>query len=168
MLWSPDGARLLTCPASGWGAATIWDPARGEVAAKFSKEGAERSLSGVDGLLVPGGFDTRGIEGKIEAIRFARETGLPFFGICLGLQCATIEFARNVLGLDGANSTEFNKATPDPVVCLLSEQVGITNLGGTQRVALDGAHRLLAGRHLLRGRAGGTDFLPPPGQIGSA
>ena len=75
---------------------------------KLAAEGAEKLLAGVDGLLVPGGFDKRGIEGKIDAIRFARENGLPFFGICLGLQCATIEFARNVVGLAEANSTEFN------------------------------------------------------------
>jgi CTP synthase len=100
---------------------------------KLATEGADKLLAGVDGLLVPGGFDKRGIEGKIEAIRFARQTGLPFFGICLGLQCATIEFARNVVGLIDANSTEFNKATPHPVVCLLEEQQAVTNLGGTQR-----------------------------------
>jgi CTP synthase len=102
------------------------------------------ALAGVDGLLVPGGFDKRGVNGKIEAIRFARENGVPFFGICLGLQCATIEFARNVLGLPEANSTEFNKSAADPVVCLLTEQVGITNLGGTQRL---GAYPC----HLVRG-----------------
>jgi CTP synthase len=94
--------------------------------------------------LVPGGFDKRGIDGKVDAIRFARETKLPFFGICLGLQCATIEFTRNVVGLTDANSTEFNKLTPEPVVCLLDEQKAVTNLGGTQRL---GAYpcRLLPG-----------------------
>jgi CTP synthase len=101
---------------------------------KLASEGAAKSLAGVDGLLVPGGFDKRGIEGKIEAIRFARETGMPFFGICLGLQCATIEFARNVVGLADANSTEFNTATPHPVVCLLDEQRKITQIGGTMRL----------------------------------
>ncbi len=101
---------------------------------KLAVDGAAKALSGVDGLLVPGGFDKRGIEGKIEAIRFARETGLPFFGICLGLQCATIEFARNVVGLAEANSTEFNPATPHPVVCLLDEQRKITQIGGTMRL----------------------------------
>ena len=79
---------------------------------KLAAEGAAKLLGGVDGLLVPGGFDKRGIEGKIEAIRYARENGLPFFGICLGLQCATIEFARNVVGLPDANSTEFNNDSP--------------------------------------------------------
>jgi CTP synthase len=101
---------------------------------KLGLDGAAKALAGVDGLLVPGGFDKRGIEGKIEAIRFARETGLPFFGICLGLQCATIEFARNVVGLADANSTEFNPATPHPVVCLLDAQRKITQIGGTMRL----------------------------------
>src|SRR5262245_13702522 len=101
---------------------------------KVAAEGAAKLLSGVDGLLVPGGFDKRGIEGKIDAIRFARENGLPFFGICLGLQCATIEFARNVVGLLDANSTEFNAATSHPVVCLLDAQRRITQIGGTMRL----------------------------------
>ena len=96
--------------------------------------GVARVLAEVDGLLVPGGFDKRGIEGKIEAIRFAREHGLPFFGICLGLQCATIEFARTVVGLADANSTEFNPTTSHPVVCLLDAQRKITQLGGTMRL----------------------------------
>jgi CTP synthase len=107
---------------------------------KLGLEGAEKALATVDGLLVPGGFDKRGIEGKIEAIRFARERGIPFFGICLGLQCATIEFARNVAGLADANSTEFNKATPHPVVCLLEEQQEVTKLGGTQRLGAYPCH----------------------------
>ncbi|AMV24413.1 CTP synthase [Gemmata sp. SH-PL17] len=107
---------------------------------KLADEGAAQALANVDGLLIPGGFDKRGIEGKIEAIRFARETGLPFFGICLGLQCATIEFARHVAGLENANSTEFDKASPHPVVCLLEEQEGVTNLGGTQRLGAYPCH----------------------------
>jgi CTP synthase len=76
------------------------------------REGPERLLSGVDGILVPGGFGERGIEGKVDAIRFARERGIPFFGICLGMQCAVIEFGRNVVGLAGAHSTEFDKDNP--------------------------------------------------------
>ncbi|MCC6420607.1 MAG: CTP synthase, partial [Gemmataceae bacterium] len=100
----------------------------------IQREGAERLLSGVDGLLVPGGFGYRGIEGKMEAIRYAREKGIPFFGICLGLQCEVLEFARNVVGLDGANSTEFDADTPHPVVCMLDEQYSITDLGGTMRL----------------------------------
>lgn len=107
---------------------------------KIEQEGAEKLLASVDGVLVPGGFDKRGINGKIEAIRYAREAGLPFFGICLGLQCAAIEFARNVAGLPQANSTEFDRATPDPVVCLLEEQTNVTNLGGTQRLGACPCH----------------------------
>lgn len=96
--------------------------------------GGEAYLSGIDGLLVPGGFGERGIEGKVEAVRFAREEGIPFFGICLGLQCAVIEFARNVLGIAGANSSEFDPETPDPVIALLPEQRGVTDKGGTMRL----------------------------------
>jgi len=95
--------------------------------------GVAKALAAVDGLLVPGGFDKRGIEGKIEAIRHARENKIPFFGICLGLQCATIEFARNIVGLTEANSAEFNPQSPHPVVCLLDEQKQITQMGGTMR-----------------------------------
>ncbi len=101
---------------------------------EIEREGAERLLGGYDGLLVPGGFGERGIEGKIDAIRFARERGVPFFGICLGMQCAVIEFARNVLGLEGAHSSEFVKDTPHPVICLLDEQRNITEKGGTMRL----------------------------------
>ncbi len=97
-------------------------------------EGPERLLTGYDGLLVPGGFGERGIEGKVEAIRFARERQMPFFGICLGMQCAVIEFGRNVIGLEGAHSTEFSKDTPHPVICLLDEQRSITDKGGTMRL----------------------------------
>ena len=103
-------------------------------AEKVELEGADKLLASADALLVPGGFDKRGINGKIEAIRYARENKLPFFGLCLGLQCATIEFARNVLHLSEANSTEFNLKTPDPVVCLLDEQRKVTLLGGTMRL----------------------------------
>jgi len=108
------------------------------------REGPERLLAGVDGILVPGGFGERGIEGKVEAIRFARERGIPFLGICLGMQCAVIEFARNAVGLKGANSTEFDKDNDHPVICLLDEQKTITDKGGTMRL---GAHpaRLVAG-----------------------
>ncbi|MHC4600906.1 MAG: CTP synthase [Planctomycetota bacterium] len=98
------------------------------------KEGAERHLSGVDGVLVPGGFGDRGIEGKIEAVRYARENQIPFFGICLGMQLATVEFARNVAKLTGANSTEFDRETPHPVISLLAEQRGVEKLGGTMRL----------------------------------
>src|SRR5213082_3567611 len=101
---------------------------------EIEREGAERMLGGVDGILVPGGFGYRGIAGKIEAIRFARERGIPFFGICLGLQCAVIEFGRNVLGLEDANTTEIDGNCRHPVVCLLDEQYDITAMGGTMRL----------------------------------
>lgn len=91
-------------------------------------------LSGVDGILVPGGFGDRGIEGKIRAIQYARENEVPCFGICLGMQCAVIEFARNVAGLKDANSSEFNPSTENPVIDLMPEQKGIDNLGGTMRL----------------------------------
>jgi len=91
-------------------------------------------LSGVDGILVPGGFGYRGIEGKISAIRFARENDIPYLGLCLGMQCATIEFARNVLHLEGANSAEFDPETPHPVISLLPEQRDIEDMGGTMRL----------------------------------
>ena len=104
---------------------------------EVEREGPERLLAGFDGVLVPGGFGERGIEGKVDAIRFARERGIPFFGICLGMQCAVIEFARNVMELERAHSTEFDKDTPHPVICLLDEQRSITDKGGTMRL---GAH----------------------------
>ena len=91
-------------------------------------------LHDYSGILVPGGFGGRGIEGKISTVRFARENNIPFFGICLGMQMATIEFARNVLGMKGANSTEFDKETPFPVISLMEEQEGVENLGGTMRL----------------------------------
>jgi CTP synthase len=91
-------------------------------------------LEGVNGLLVPGGFGERGLEGKIEAIQFARETGLPFFGICLGLQCAVIEFARNAAGLTKAHTTEFDENTPDPVIHLMPDQENVDEKGGTMRL----------------------------------
>jgi CTP synthase len=103
-------------------------------AEEVEREGPERVLSGLDGILVPGGFGDRGIAGKIEAIRFARERGIPFFGICLGLQCAAIEFARHVVGLEDANTTEIERNCRHPVVCMLNEQYAITDLGGTMRL----------------------------------
>lgn len=93
-------------------------------------------LGGVHGILVPGGFGDRGIEGKVSAIRYARENKIPFFGICLGMQVAVIEYARSVAQLDGANSSEINPTTPYPVIDLLPEQKDIENLGGTMRLGL--------------------------------
>ena len=94
----------------------------------------EEKLGHVSGVLVPGGFGERGIDGKLAAIRFARERKIPFFGICLGMQCAVIEFARNVLGKEGANSTEFAEHTKFPVIHLMEEQKYIEQLGGTMRL----------------------------------
>jgi CTP synthase len=105
----------------------------------IEREGPERLLTGFDGLLVPGGFGERGIEGKVDAIRFARERAIPFLGICLGMQCAVIEFARHEVGLEGAHSTEFNKNTSHPVICLLDEQRTITDKGGTMRLGAQAA-----------------------------
>ncbi len=103
-------------------------------AEEVSARGGEALLGGVDGILVPGGFGMRGIEGKIEAIRFARTHQIPFFGICLGMQCAVIEFARSILELDEANSTEFDKTTDHPVIALMENQRSVQQLGGTMRL----------------------------------
>jgi CTP synthase len=103
-------------------------------AEEVEREGPEKTLSGMDGILVPGGFGDRGIAGKVEAIRFARERQIPYFGICLGLQCAAIEFARNVVNLEDADSTEVSPDCRHPIVCLLDEQFDITDLGGTMRL----------------------------------
>ena len=103
-------------------------------AEKIERDGAKEHLADVSGVLVPGGFGSRGIEGKIAAIGFAREELIPFLGICLGMQCAVIEFARSVCGFAGANSREFDPRTPHPVIDLLPDQRGITNLGGTMRL----------------------------------
>ena len=94
----------------------------------------KKKLSAVDGILIPGGFGDRGVEGKKAAIRYAREHGVPFFGICLGMQCAVIEFAENVCGMKRANSTEFHPRTPYPVIDLLPEQKEVTEMGGTMRL----------------------------------
>ena len=91
-------------------------------------------LAGAHGILVPGGFGGRGVEGKIQAIRYAREKGVPFLGICLGMQLAVVEFARNVCGLTGAHSSELDPRTPYPVIDLMPEQVGVTAKGGTMRL----------------------------------
>ncbi len=98
------------------------------------KEGAAKLLDGVTGILVPGGFGYRGVEGKISTIRYARENNIPYFGLCLGVQTAIIEFARNVCGLAGANSTEFDRRTKHPVISLLAEQRKVKDMGGTMRL----------------------------------
>jgi CTP synthase len=103
-------------------------------AEQLNDETAPLLLNGIDGIVVPGGFGYRGIEGKIAAIKYARENGIPFLGLCLGLQCAVIEFARNVCGLDGANSTEFDEGTRHPVIALMDEQRRVVQKGGTMRL----------------------------------
>ena len=97
-------------------------------------EKAKEALCDVDGLVVPGGFGIRGIEGKLNVIRYARENNLPFLGLCLGMQCAVIEYARNVVGLKDANSMEFNENTPHPVIDLMTEQKHVEGYGGTMRL----------------------------------
>ena len=93
-------------------------------------------MDGVDGILVPGGFGNRGIEGKIKAVQYAREHKIPFFGICLGMQCAVIEFARHVCGMADANSSEFNPDSEHPVIDLMPEQIDVEDMGGTMRLGL--------------------------------
>ncbi len=100
----------------------------------LSAENVAEKLESLDAVLVAPGFGSRGIEGKIEAIRYVRENKIPFFGICLGMQCSVIEYARNVLGLKEAHSAEMNAKTPDPVICLMDEQKNITQMGGTMRL----------------------------------
>jgi CTP synthase len=97
-------------------------------------------FEGIHGIVVPGGFGWRGVEGKLDAIRHARENGVPYLGLCLGLQCAVIEFARNVCGLDAANSSEFDPGTPHPVIDLLPEQKNVTDLGGSMRLGAQPCH----------------------------
>lgn len=103
-------------------------------------EGADVKMSevmaDVDGILVPGGFGDRGIEGKIKAIQYARENKVPFFGICLGMQCAVIEYARHKCGMENANSSEFDAQTKYPVIDLMAEQVDVEDMGGTMRLGL--------------------------------
>jgi CTP synthase len=101
---------------------------------KINEENAEFMLKGMDGILVAPGFGNRGIEGKIDAIKVAREHKIPFLGICLGMQCAVIEFGRNVLGFEDAHSSEMNSRTPFPVIDMMEEQKNITDLGGTMRL----------------------------------
>ena len=98
------------------------------------EENLLEELGEVDGILVPGGFGGRGIEGKIMAAKYARENKIPYFGICLGMQIAVIEFARNVCGLEGANSVEWEETTKHPVIHLMPDQSGVVNLGGTLRL----------------------------------
>jgi len=109
-------------------------PIHSETLESNDSDEAERRLSDLDGVLVAPGFGERGIEGKIQAIRYVRENNLPFFGICLGMQCAVVEFARHVLNLEGAASTEVDPKTPHPVIDLMPDQKKITKKGGTMRL----------------------------------
>lgn len=99
-----------------------------------TKENVDSILSDVDGILVPGGFGDRGIEGKIFAIEYARSHKVPFLGLCLGMQLAIVEFARNVVGLKDAHSIELNPSTSHPVIALMPDQNGVTDIGGTLRL----------------------------------
>lgn len=125
-------------------------------AEEIEEKGAEAILSGVSGILVPGGFGDRGVEGKIAATQYARENSIPFFGICLGMQCTVIEYARNVVGMEGANSVEFDEGTKYPVIDLMLEQKSIVDMGGTMRLgAYDCsltlgtlAHKLYGAEHI--------------------
>ncbi len=118
---------------------------------------ARTVLETVDAILIPGGFGVRGVEGKVEAARFAREQQVPFLGICLGLQCAVIEVARNVAGLQGANSSEFDPEAPFPVIDLLPDQRGVADMGGTMRLGLYPC-RLLKGSQAERAYGDGLIF----------
>jgi CTP synthase len=100
----------------------------------IAQDGPEKHLAEVDGVLIPGGFGERGVEGKIKAVQYVRENKIPFLGICLGLQCAVIEYARNVCGLENANSREFNSETPHPVINLMESQKRIAGMGGSMRL----------------------------------
>jgi len=122
-------------------------------AEELERDGAGNLLGDVDGVLVPGGFGLRGAEGKISAVKWARENGVPFFGICLGMQIAVIEFARHVCGLEGAHSTEFEPATAHPVVHLMPDQRGVTDKGATMRL---GAYPCVLDKDTLAARIYGT------------
>ncbi len=117
---------------------------------------AKKMLEGVDALIVPGGFGTRGIEGKLNVIRYARENNIPFLGICLGLQSCVIEYARNVAGLKDANSTEFDEGTPNPVIDLMLEQKSVAGYGGTMRL---GKHPCKIKANSVAANAYGTNLI---------
>ena len=131
-------------------------------------DSASLRLKNIDGVLVPGGFGVRGVEGKIAAIKYAREQGIPFLGICLGMQCAVIEYARDVLGWEDANSTEFDEKTAHPVIDLMEEQRGITQKGGTMRLGAypcalkKGSLAAKLYKNVLTGLSGGVPQPPSP------
>jgi CTP synthase len=120
----------------------------------IKQSGAEKFLSDIDGLLIPGGFGERGVEGKIDSIRYVRENDIPFLGICLGMQCAVIEYARNVCGLEDAHSYEFYADLKHPVIHLMADQEGVTNMGGSMRL---GAYRAILEKHSRSYAAYGTE-----------
>jgi CTP synthase len=107
---------------------------------KLEDEDIHQLLSKMNGIIVAPGFGSRAIEGKINAVKYARENNIPFLGICLGMQCAVVEFARNVIGLDGAHSTEINSDTNHPVISMMEEQKKLKNLGGTMRLGAYDCH----------------------------
>src|SRR6059036_403195 len=115
-------------------------------AEEIEKFGAEKVLKGLGGILVPGGFGERGIEGKIQAARYCREHRLPYLGLCLGMQIACVQFARDVLKFERAHSTEFDPATPHPVICLLDEQKKVTKKGGTMRLGAQPCQLVMGSR----------------------
>ena len=121
-------------------------------------------LHAADGILIPGGFGVRGIEGKIEAARIAREQRIPFLGVCLGMQMAVADFARHVAGMDGANSTEFDPETPFPVIDLLPEQKEVADMGGTMRLGADPV-KLHDGTRGARDLRRGGDLRAPPASL---
>ena len=120
----------------------------------IESQGVESLLDGVHGILVPGGFGKRGFEGKIEAIRYAREQKVPFFGICLGMQMAVVEFARNICGIKDAHSIEFSEDVVSPVINLMENQRDINDMGGTMRL---GAYPCILSPGTLAQSAYGTD-----------
>ena len=123
---------------------------------KLTDENVAEKLSHLDGIVIAPGFGQRGIEGKFIALKFARENNYPTFGICLGMQCMVIEYARNVLGLDDANSTEMNPQTSYKVIDLMEEQKNITNMGGSMRL---GAYKCALGKGSLVHEAYGKDVV---------
>lgn len=125
-------------------------------AEEITRESVNDRLREADGILVPGGFGDRGVEGKIEAVRYARENKVPYLGICLGMQCAVIEFARNVVNLEGAHSSELNPSTKYPVIDLMPDQKDIENLGGTMRL---GAYPCKLVKDSLANQAYKEDFI---------
>ena len=127
------------------------------VDAESVQDGVNGQLKDVAGILIPGGFGERGVQGKIRAARFARENKVPYLGLCLGMQVATIEFARNVCGIKNANSTEFDKKAAEPVISLLEEQRGVRNKGGSMRL---GTWPTQIAKNTLAERIyGGTDVM---------